>query len=310
MPDSEFDSPSNDDDLMLPQRFSAPHTAVTHLRRIFYRKTTNSPFISGDSFAEIVDYAPFGFDGQSRPDEKELLKARSLFIPADLLDELEQVGDRLNIRPKVVITGNSDRNFVTARRNPFDCDLWLCQNNAMPPREGLMPLPIGLENKRLGRLGLEKWYKFKKDASRKRIVLVPPMRPTNPKRGKAIREALAQGEPFWVERRYLSASSYFKLLRGFQFALCLEGNGFENCRIWECLYLGIFPVVMRSPFSENLSGLRLPILLVDSLQQVNSELLNNFAEMNCDYDPRSVDQLWIPYWKNMIWTATGKKTCA
>ena len=269
-------------------------------RRIIHKESTNSPFLSGDSFAGLADYVPFGLEGQGDFEPEKALASEIFFVQADRLEDFEELGDQIGLQPLVVMTGNSDRNFQAARQNPLNCSLWLAQNNAMPLREGLGILPIGLENKRLGRLGLEHHYRRKISSDAKNSILVPPMRSTNPIRALVSREALALGDPFTVLRRYRQAPFYFRIARRFRFILCLEGNGFENHRIWESLYIGSFPVLLRTSWSSNLETLGLPLLIVDSLHDINQELLDNFVELHSKYDPVSERALWIPFWTEKI----------
>lgn len=270
------------------------------VRRVIYKHSTNSPFLSGDSLASLVDHVAFGLDGKGDFEADKARKAKTFFVQADRLEDFETVGKEIGLKPWVVLTGNSDRNFETARENPLNCSLWLAQNNAMPLREGLGILPIGLENKRLGRLGLEKHYRRKLNPNAETKVLVPPMRSTNPVRAIASREALALGEPFRVFRRYTQPPTYFSNVRKFRFVLCLEGNGFENHRIWESLYIGAFPVLLRTPWSTNLETLGLPLLLVDSLQDISQELLDRFVSEHVNFDPITEKKLWLPFWRELI----------
>jgi hypothetical protein len=82
--------------------------------------------------------------------------------------------------------------------------------------------------------------------------------------------------------------------------LCLEGNGFENHRIWESLYLGIFPVMLKSDWSLSLDYLKLPILLVDEISEITKELLQKFWQTNLDFNPKTKSELWMEYWEDLI----------
>ena len=85
-----------------------------------------------------------------------------------------------------------------------------------------------------------------------------------------------------------------------KFIFCCEGNGFENHRIWEILYQNSFPVMLQSKWSEKLKVLKLPILFVAKLEQLNQEMLLNFLEKNKHFDSRSTPQLWVDFWQDLI----------
>jgi hypothetical protein len=47
--------------------------------------------------------------------------------------------------------------------------------------------------------------------------------------------------------------SYLDNLSSYKYAICPPGNGIDSHRIWECLYLNVIPIVLRSPFTELIS---------------------------------------------------------
>lgn len=275
---------------------------ATSFRKFKHRNQDLSPYLSGDSFASLTDYVAFGRNGTAKFDVAKALQAKSIFVRSHLLEKLEVEGRKIGIRPDVVVSGNSDRNFVTPRPQPLDCKLWLCQNNANTPTSRLRTLPIGLENMRLGRLGQKKFYvePERNTSFKSSRVLVPPMKPTNPQRPTAVARALRYPKLYDVRREYLSPEAYFQSLKDFQFVLCLEGNGFENHRIWECLYLQIFPVVIASPWSLTLRDLGLPILFIDSVDALTQDQLDTFLAENSEFRSEQAEVLWTPYWKSLI----------
>jgi hypothetical protein len=60
-------------------------------------------------------------------------------------------------------------------------------------------------------------------------------------------------------------------LSKYKWCICPEGNGADTHRLWEAMYLGCIPIVMRSPFIDALmhyTGGELPIYVVDSWNQL------------------------------------------
>jgi len=204
------------------------------------------------------------------------------------------------INAHTLITGNSDTNFVQEILLPQSIELWLCQNNAMPERKGLLTLPIGIENIKLGRTGLKKYYKKHDADAIINKVLVPPMSPSNEIRAKIIFRAMQKPDLFIVKREIIPENEYFSLTREFKFIFACEGNGFENHRIWETLYQGSFPVLIKTNWSLSLRYLNLPILWVSNIDEINQEMLLNFAELHKNFNPRNTKSLWISYWKELI----------
>ena len=270
------------------------------LNQFRFRNSTNSPFLSGDSFAALTDYYIYGkFDNQ-KIDLKRLHNAKSLFLNSHMIRIFLHDIQNIELNNVVLVTGNSDLNFVSPIIMPKGIELWLCQNNAMPFHPKIRTLPIGIENLRYGRLGLKKWYKSISSNSISNKILVPPMSPTNPKRITAIQYAQGKKDVFDTYTEYLHENDYFSLVEKYKFILCCEGNGFDNHRVWETLYRGSFPVLIRSPWSESLEYLNLPILLVESLEKINIDMLSGFLAKYAAFNPKDYPQLWTPFWKKII----------
>jgi len=267
--------------------------------RFVFRNRTNSPYLSGDSFAELVDYIAFGKSGVKSISPELLNTAKSIFVRGDHLDYLlSNYGDLIHAR--VIISGNSDRNFIHKVILPDSVKLFLCQNATGNIDERTRTLPIGLENLRLGRTGQPKYHFYLRTRNFESKVLIPPMSPTNIVRRRVITEAQSLPEIFHVSSEFLMEVDYFKLVRKYRFVLCCEGNGFDTHRLWETLYQGSFPVLLRTEWSRTLEYLALPILFVDNLLEINNHLLNSFLSQHNNFNPQEMEVLWMPYWKNYI----------
>jgi hypothetical protein len=269
------------------------------VHQIVLARKTNSPFLSSDSFAALADYYAYGKSGIDQLNLRRLKKARVIFVAGHnlrrLLDENFQ-----DIHANVIICGNSDENFDDPISFPTSVRLWLCQNNSMPNDFFKRTIPIGLENVRLARAGFPKDYsKLNRNLIVNRIAM-PPMSATNPIRFKAVEEALKQPLLFDVYRDYLPNNEYIDFFKDYLFMFCCEGNGYENHRIWETLYRGSFPVMYESPWAKTLLDLNLPILIIERISDLNPLVLDQHREKWQNFDPNSCQELWIPFWENLI----------
>jgi hypothetical protein len=277
------------------------HSRYFRIKRnqLLFRFKNNSPYISGDSIAELCDYVAFVRNKLDKLDFKRIRTAKSIFVPGEkFIDFLQLAGE--HITAHTLVTGNSDQNFLDPVELPPSVSLWLCQNNAISNLEKVRTLPIGIENLRLGRSGLPKYFKLHRETAQVNRVLVPPMSPTNPIRLPSIFEALKRPDVFEVRQTLLVEKEYFSMTRDFRFVLCCEGNGFENHRIWETLYQGSFPVMFNSPWSNSLRYLQLPIMYIDSLDEINAKFLKDFLDKHLEFRPDEIETLWIPYWRKVI----------
>ena len=269
------------------------------LYKIRYAKTDTSPYLSGDSIANLTDYVAYGIKKNENLNFIKLRDANSIFVPGDLLQKFLEESSG-NVRAKILITGNSDQNFSKIIPLSKSISRWYCQNNAVSNFKMVRTLPLGLENSRLGRtklLGLNQ-----KSFTNARIdqVLVPPMSITNKIRIFAINEALKYSEIFNVQKKMIDEKDYLNLTRMYRFILCCEGNGYDSHRVWETLYRGSFPVLLNSRWAQSLKYLNLPILIIDSFRDVNQKMLTKFANKHSNFEPIKTECLWTPYWKELI----------
>ena len=270
------------------------------LRRKLYKNRTSSPYLSGDAFALIAEYAPYGANGGDVPRLERIASARSIFVPSHFLENLVNDFDEV-ISARVLITGNSDINFPAFPKLPKSTKFWLGQNLALDSRAEVevRTIPIGLENLALGRAGLPKFIRSNKYLVEDR-VLVPPMAPSNPIRISFVEEIKKDLGVFDLFVDYLDERAYFNLTSRYRFVLCLEGNGYENHRIWETLYRDSFPVMLKSPWSLSLMKLNLPILYIEKPSDCTSELLHDFLRDNMNFRAKTHEMLWVNYWKAFI----------
>lgn len=265
-------------------------------RKFIYKHRTNSPYISSESLASIVDLSVLSEDELKNVKLESVKKSKSVFLKADLLEIfMDRFGRSL---PRLVLfTGHSDRNFDIEPSIPANVVRWYCQNSAISDGKRIFTLPIGIENLSLGRAGRKRFFRAT-HTTRKLEVFVPPMSPTNPIRKPIVLEC--RSNPlFEIRTNFLDERSYFDLSSQYRFVLCLEGNGYENHRIWETLYQGNFPILLKSNWSRALEYLALPILLVNSIDEITEELLRSFADLHKNYDPLNHANLWIDYWRGI-----------
>ena len=286
--------------LYTPAPRSLSRSTIIKINKFRFRDKNNSPFISGDSIASLTDYYVYGKSGNENLDIEKLLRSNSIFVNSDKLWKLIREITNKPIKTRVLVTGNSDFNFTKQYTLPKSFNLWLCQNNAMPESKNVFTLPIGIENLRLGRLGLQRYYKPHNSNVIEDKILVPPMSPTNLQRHDAVNFAVKNPALFAVYTQYLHEKSYFELTRNYRFVLCCEGNGFENHRIWETLYQGSFPILINSKWADSLRYLKLPLLIVDSLNDLTKFKLQKFLSTYIGFEPKNSPQLWIPFWKELI----------
>ena len=285
-----------------PAKRSLLRSSRIRLNQLLHNNSQYKSHLSSDSFAKLANYHVFGRTGHEPLERKIALQSKVVFVNSDKFDQLD-----FDLFPnlKVVMAGNSDHNFYHKPKVPNNIELLLLQNCAVDDKI-IKTLPIGLENKRTGRYSSLRH--FSQSISKELLnpkILVPPMSDTNPIRRAVIKDAEKFPEIFDVKTQYLHEKKYFDSIKKYQFLLCLEGNGFENHRIWESLYLGIFPVMLKSDWSLSLDYLKLPILFVDEISEISREMLQKFWQTNLDFNPEFKPELWLGYWEDLIESHLG-----
>ena len=93
-------------------------------------------------------------------------------------------------------------------------------------------------------------------------------------------------------------AAYALDLAAHHFVLCPPGNGIDTHRLWETLYAGSVPVVLRD---DALASFRdLPILFVESLAGLDRSFLENHLSSMRQRETPVLDKLFLPYWRGEI----------
>jgi hypothetical protein len=229
---------------------------------------------------------------------RRVRSSRSFFIQSDLVEAFIEKTSQ-DLQDCVLFTGHSDRNFDHSPKFPENVRFWFGQNSTVSDSRRYFTLPIGLENLSLGRAGRKSFFRCSCQIEKVRNrILVPPMSATNPIRLFASLYC-RNNNLFDVRTELIPEKQYFELTCRYRFVLCLEGNGYDNHRLWETLYQGNFPVVIRTKWSQSLSYLNLPILYLDKLSDVSPDLLLRFSRLNSNFSPNDLEMLWSPFWKRI-----------
>jgi hypothetical protein len=136
----------------------------------------------------------------------------------------------------------------------------------------LFPLPIGLNNGRMGNLMRHQlakktpvpWEK-KSDQVLFNFALSMGLQSMRQKlfdMGKNW--SFVKYEPYVNGRVELTPekNDLYDVIQNHKFLACPEGFGTDTHRVWEALYLGVIPIVLKSPISSEY-GDELPIVLLD-----------------------------------------------
>lgn len=201
--------------------------------------------------------------------------------------------------PFILMTHNSDHG-VDARFIPFLEDSrilrWYAQN-LEADHEKLVSLPLGAANSQWphGRLDLLHEAASRRP-SRTGLVYMNFDPRTNPAQRQPVLDAL-RGHPLVTESSGLDYGAYLGELAAHHFAVCPPGNGLDCHRIWECLYLGVIPLVSAR---FRLCGFDdLPILYVEEWGRIDAEFLRESYE-RLARQPICLDAIRLDHWRRAL----------
>ena len=154
-------------------------------------------------------------------------------------------------------------------------------------------IPIGLENKYWERTKVEVINNYCKNSKNKLLYLNFSLN-SNPNRSKIMDVLLKNG---FTKNNKLPWSEYIKDMSNYKFSISPKGNGADCHRTWECLYLGVIPIVEKSKHISYFNDL--PILFVDDYNCISIEYLNQVYK---DFKLRkfNLDKLDLCYWDKKI----------
>lgn len=264
--------------------------------RVIYRSSTSYPYLSGDLFASMADLIIDSTLLQSKSTTLSMLeKSHIVFCPSHLLDMLLNLIES-DTEIRVLIVGNGDKNFSKLHPSMKKIAKYsFIQNSLISDGQMIFTLPIGLENKRYGVNGMIKFKSSSLKTSRAPI-LVGPFSPTASSRGELTKNTFVDFDEFEVLEERLSLARYSEELHSHRFVLCPEGNGVDTHRLWETLYSGSIPVVIKNSWSSSLLEFGFPIIQTDSwFPKDIQEAIRTSPFEKCI--PKEVPQLWAPYWE-------------
>lgn len=197
----------------------------------------------------------------------------------------------------IIITHNGDISSGL-EKNILDNPLlikWYGQNMATLnfKTEGI---PIGLENKYFNRtdfncIKMLKQYNMEK----KKLLYLNFNINTNKERKKIMEIFLNKG---FKKSDIKTWNEYMLELSQHKFAVSPEGNGIDCHRTWECLYIGVIPIVKKSITMNYFN--ELPILFVSNYENITESYLNKVYESQFKNKEFNLEKLNIDYWKNKI----------
>ena len=207
-------------------------------------------------------------------------KYKSIFVFTHDLEKFYSKFDK-EMNDKILITHNSDEPV----NKIYNCKLHLAQNCFLNNKT--IAVPIGIENNQWFNHDLIKNV-INMNIKKTNLIYFNFSLSTHPSRidcYNKLKDILKQNSKKPKEE-------YFKDLASHRFAICPRGNGLDTHRLWECFYLDVIPIIIKSDF---INIPNLPIIILNDWSELNISKLNNL-----NFNNLKNSKITITYYKNKI----------
>jgi len=263
-------------------------SAISFVLRPFLAKTISSQRISWLFFKKLFDR------------EKDKITAgRAVCINSENLNEYL---DNTLAFAQLVIAGGSDHDVTEIELKKMvnkPSVTFFVQNLQFEETVNVKLLPIGVQDLKWASSGLP-WNFSKALAKEKRQrILVGPFSPTHPERNDCIKYGRVALNCDLLEKK-ISTYAYAKISASYSFVACPRGNGLDTHRIWETLYRGSFPVMVKSSFSKVLISYGLPILEIDSWSLLSEIPLSDVQLAFFEKQQKGLEYISQAWWQKRL----------
>ena len=263
-------------------------------------------YINGNRFTELADFV-IGFNLPKI--DFDLNRDAVIFCKTDFIDGLFRYIKNSESK-YILITHMSDRPIDKSKfiKKPECVKKWFAEN-AVFNHPDLIPIPLGIENHEgivKGKRTDHKWFEDNVERLRNK-----PKKPriycnwtsykgrSNHSQGRIRREHVLDelknnSDVKLKVEEGLSFRRYCKSMSDYLFVVCPPGYGIDTHRLWEALYLGCIPVVLKNRIYR---AYNLPIIQVRNFSEVTFAYLKKSLEI---LEKANTTKLYMPYWRERI----------
>lgn len=254
----------------------------------------NLEIISGNQIKDIcddyLDETKSSIDLSKQPSK--------IFLYTDWVELfIQKILPHINFKFKLV-THNSDRGVISYYLPLLNDDRlihWYGMN-CSTEHPKLTPIPIGIAN--------EKWAHGKKEVLRKVMNtdvgknnrIYCNFNPyTSPLR-QGIKEMLSSHPFVDIDNNNLSFEEYLLKLKSYKYVISPPGNSVDCHRIWESIYVGTVPIILKNIATNTFSD-NLPIIALNSYVDLDLNKLDDLYKLIFN---RKTEMADFNFYKNLI----------
>lgn len=229
----------------------------------------------------------------------DVQRAQIIFVYTHLLEDFFRAIFPALRQPIVLLSHNSDHSvderFLQELSHP-KLVTWYAQN-ALLNHPKLHSIPIGIANAQWVHGDLAAMARvMAEDNPKTKLAYMNFSVTTNVATRTGVQETLAAKNfvTLAVDKPF---EDYLRDLSSHRFCISPPGNGADCHRVWECLYLGVIPIVQRDANITQYEDL--PILVVDDWNTLNEPYLQQQYERFKDHTWNR-EKLKVEYWRHRL----------
>jgi hypothetical protein len=277
---------------------------ITSFFKIFDMYPTSDPFITGDSFRSIskLVYDPqvhISYSSISHLGENSII-----FVFSNDYMNFVKVRVQSDVRCFKIICHNSDLEFDQSMLNLIIKDDIVFAVNASMQAKNLIPIPIGLENKRFHNNGIVNRYSsLSKNTPYIDKIFYSFNLSTNPPVRTHYYDKLSNYD-FSIGYEWMDNHTYLIEMSKYMFCFSPPGNGIDCHRTWESIAINVIPICLKSPLMEYFVSLGLPIWMIEDFSEIiDIESRYSLKAKYVDIMSNSNKEAsYIDYWRRKITT--------
>ncbi len=261
-------------------------------------------YINGNRLSDIADFV---IDPNHLEINFPLVKDAIIYCKTDYLDNLFSYIQHSQSK-YILITHMSDKAINLDRfSKKSDCVKKWFAENAVYDHPDLIPVPLGLENHRSPCKGYSTDHEWLVD-NVERLRRLPKSFSAycnwNSHSDKRLRNAGRTARKMALEQLGMSVGlkvridhklpfpEYCEEMTSYKFVACPRGCGVDTHRLWEALYIGCVPIVIKHRIYRDYT---LPIIQVKDWTEVTLNKLKTTLQSQFDYT-----MMDMKYWENRI----------
>ena len=213
----------------------------------------------------------------------------------------------------ILVTGNGDNPIDNSFRDkiPTNVISWYAQN-ALLIHPKIIPIPLGIENFEMSqRKGHGRTYKRAGEKLRilSRVIDITPSKfiysnfnlSTHAEHRLQLYDCINGISHIDVDEPLLTVTQFFDKILEYKMVLCPIGNGIDTHRVWEVLYAGRVPIVIKAgDYAIYELYSQLPIVILEDIHDLANFQLLETAYSRVQSTRYNSELLLFNYWKKRI----------